>query len=138
MTCWFQENTWQPWTKYGLETIQQQVDSAMAMWNMQVGKIQHLIKVYTEDDQLLYDRMVARMDEWITKIHSEYQPRQWMDALVTRAAQLGDHVWPWFWKLGQVIQEQLIAWVHGDPSTSLHQDDIEEIIEIDLNDEIVL
>lgn len=127
INVWFQGIEWQSWIKGWLATLQQQSDSVLATWNVQVERIQHVIKAYIEDDQLLYDRIVSRMSRLSAELE-RYQPRQWMDILLTRA----ERVSLWLWKSGQAIQEQVTAWFHD------HQDDIVEIVEIDLNDEIIM
>ncbi|CDH52235.1 predicted protein [Lichtheimia corymbifera JMRC:FSU:9682] len=127
INVWFQGIEWQSWIKGWLATLQQQSDSVLATWNVQVERIQHVIKAYIEDDQLLYDRIVSRMSRLSAELE-HYQPRQWMDILLTRA----ERVSLWLWKSGQAIQEQVTAWFHD------HQDDIVEIVEIDLNDEIIM
>lgn len=126
--AWFQGNEWQPWIKGWIATLQRQSDSVLARWNVQLDRIQHVIKAYIEDDQLLYDRIISRL----SADFEYYQPRQWMDSLVTKA----NHVWPqvslWLRKSGQAIQGQVAAWLHD------HQSDSVEIVEIDLNDEIIM
>lgn len=145
INAWFKINEWQswikdwiariqqqPWIKEWLIAIHQQLDYAMVTWNVQVNRIQHLIKAYIEDDELLYDRLVSRTT------HLGHQSRQWLDTLVARTYQFRDHVCRemtlWFRKTEQVIQEQVSAWICGDKSTLFLQDDIVEIVEIDLND----